>query len=239
MERRIRLFAKPLPFTCLALICVILTTYIFEEWISMNVISIDFANDASKVVFSGEIWRLYTSFFTHSSILSLLLSIYLLVMEGGAFENRIGSITYLILFTLKQFLVSTLFCVLQVLVEAIFGYSRGHIAGGAWMVILSDLVSRTFANPDETRICRTITNRWYSAILCVLGLILSDFGMQVVAIAGVAAIEFYAFNGLMVRPSRSWILWAENYTCACIAKKTLFFAFVSVEECNASFFKIE
>lgn len=161
-------------------------------------------------------------------------------MEGGAFENRIGSITYLILFTVKHFLVSTLFCVIQTLVEGIFGYARGHIAGGAWMVILSDLISRTLANPEETRICRTITNRMYSAILLVIAFALSDFGVQIFAVIGVAAIEFYLFNGLLVRPSRSRILWLENYTCcACITKKVLFFTFVSVEECNASFFRIE
>lgn len=107
------------------------------------------------------------------------------------------------------------------------------------MVILSDLVSRTFANPNELRIFKTITNKFYSLILLVVAFSVSYLGVHILAIITVAFIEHKCFNGLIIRPYKSHIKCLEKYTCLIIFKYGFKFCFVSVDEVNENFFRIE
>lgn len=107
------------------------------------------------------------------------------------------------------------------------------------MVILSDLVSRTLACPNEKRICKSISNKIYIIPLFMISLGVSYIGVHLLAVISLALIEHKLFNGMICRPKRSHILFLEDYTPIRLLKKCLQFSFVSVEECNISFFRIE
>lgn len=241
---RIRLFAKPIPFFCLFITSLTVAGLVHELALSSNgVISPYLWNDPLRFVRDVELWRVFTTCLTHINFSDVLLSSYLLLMEGAALENRIGTVAYGSLFLVKSVLVGTTYLVWYYVFYAIGTISESAIAAGAWMTVLSDLLSRSIVSPKELRIFRLMSNATYSLIVVFIAVCMSISRdnaspvIEILAVTSIAVLEAKGFNGLIVRLFMKDVQKFERLCVVRQLRRLCFFGFVSVDECNPAFFK--
>ncbi len=157
-------------------------------------------------IFYVQIWRLITTSFITTNILSIIFSLIFWFKDAVKVEKEIGTIKYMLIFFMNSFFIQVLYCLLMLLISLIIQNSillklkisqRGVRNEGLWPILLCDLTLLCLSNPEENMkiffFPCIIKAKYYPLLLFLVFTILSGFNIDFENLCGIGFGFLYHF----------------------------------------------
>ena len=175
-------------------------------------------------IFHFQIWRLFTTTFITTGLLSIILSLFFWYRNAVKQEQDIGTIKYLIIFFMKTFFIQTLYCLLTLFLSIIiqnplllklkitFGGIRNE---GLWPILMCDLTLICLNNPEENMrfffFPCIIKAKYYPLVLFCIFTLLSGFNIDFEILCGIGFGFFHHYYlQKKIEISNTFVLKLEN-----------------------------
>ena len=161
-------------------------------------ISLIFANIPYYTIFFVNIWRLITTSFITTNILSIIFSIYFWCQEAIKLEREIGTVKYMLIFFMNSFFIQLIYTILSLLFSIIMRSTTllkikmkksGVRNDGLWPILLCDLTLLCLSNPEEPQkfyfFSFTLKAKYYPLFLFAFFTIISGFRIDLEILCGI------------------------------------------------------
>ena len=179
-------------------------------------------------IYYFQLWRLFTTAFITTNIISLILSIFFWYKDAVKLENEKGTVKYMLNFFINCFCIQILHCLIIFIIYLIFRNENvlvykismdGVRNNGLWPILMCDLTIICMEHPEENlRVflfpC-VIKAKYYPLVLFLIITILSNFNIDFESLCGIAVgflRHFYLRNSFEI--SNFFALKVEN-NCLC------------------------
>lgn len=175
-------------------------------------------------VYYCQIWRLLTTPFMTTGILSIIFSLLFWYKDAVKLEQDIGTVKYILIFCMNSFFIQILYCLITLLISLIIQSNilmkmkvtpRGVVNTGLWPILLCDLTLLCLSNPNENMkffiFPCIIKARYYPVVLFLIFTILSGFNIDFENLCGIGFGYLYHYflkNKLSI--SNNFALKVEN-----------------------------
>ena len=175
-------------------------------------------------IFYIQIWRLITTSFMTTGILSIIFSFIFWFRDAVKLERKIGTIKYMLIFLINTIIIQILYCLLMFAISLIVQSSfalkmkitpNGIRNEGLWPILMCELTLLCLSNPDAPMkvflFPCIIRAKYYPLILFLVFTILSGFNIDFEVLCGIGygfLYHFYLRNKLSI--SDNFALKVEN-----------------------------
>lgn len=165
-------------------------------------------------VYYFQIWRLITTPFMTTGIISIIFSLLFWYKDAVKLEQDIGTVKYILIFFMNSFFIQTLYCLITLLISLIIQSNilmkmkvtpRGVVNTGLWPILLCDLTLLCLSNPNENMkffiFPCIIKARYYPLVLFLIFTILSGFNIDFENLCGIGfgyLYHYYLKNKLAI-----------------------------------------
>ena len=170
-------------------------------------ISLIFANIPYYTIIYVNIWRLFTSSFITTNLLSIIFSIYFWCQEAVKLERELGTVKYMLIFFMNAFFIQLIYTFLTLLFSLIMRSTTllklkmkksGVRNDGLWPILLCDLVLLCLSNPEEPQkfyfFSFTLKAKYYPLFLFAFFTILSGFRIDLEILCGIGFAFLFHFH---------------------------------------------
>lgn len=213
---------------------VILSNIIFYLLNLFLPISLVLSDIPYYTIYYCNLWRLITTSFMTTDIISILFSIFFWFRDAVKLEREIGTVKYMLIFLMNSFCIHIIYCLITFLVSLIIRnsyilkmkmYQKGVRNEGLWPILLCDLTLLCLSNPLEPQkfffIPCVIKAKYYPFFLFGLFTIVSGFRVDLEVICGIGfgfLYHYYLRNRLYI--SNKFSMKIENsFLCRWIKNK--------------------
>ena len=174
------------------------------------------SNVPSKIIYQSQIWRLITSGFMTTNLCKIILGFLSWTKFACSLENAMGTLKYMIIFTINSFFIQILYCILHYFSSFITFKKASNIIlnkdnnnidtenNGMWGIIICELTLLCLNNPQsQIKIlffpCK-IKIKYYPIIFCLLLSLFDSFKIDLQIISGViyGVIYFYFLKSKII-----------------------------------------
>ena len=186
-----------------------------------------------KTLQSFQIWRIFTAFLIHDSIMSILFCLLSLVFESRRLENVLGSTAFLVDVLVKNIEIQIIYLLIMFLLH--FASTEFILipSAGLWDLVMVYITIRSASNPEQPTqfLCLPIIikSKYYPFFIILLFSLISMMPFSLIAAMIVGYLETYFFNGIMIRLSRSKSVWIENKLLYCLKERTDFLSAINLD----------
>lgn len=197
-------------------------------------------------IFYFQIWRLFTTAFITTGLLSIIFSIFFWYRDAVKKEQDIGTVKYILQFFMMTFFIQILYCSIMSIISLIIQntavlrmkISMGQIRNeGLWPILMCDLTLLCLSNPNQDMkfFCFPciIKAKFYPIILFVVFTVLSGFQIDFEILCGIIfgfLYHYYLRNKLEI--SNTFALKVENsFLCRWMANKK---GFISISHSGST-----
>jgi membrane associated rhomboid family serine protease len=175
-------------------------------------------------VYYCQIWRLITTPFITTGILSIIFSLLFWYKDAVKLERDIGTVKYILIFFMNSLFIQILYCLVTFLISLIIQSNilmkmkitpLGVVNAGLWPILLCDLTLLCLSNPEENMkffiFPCIIKARYYPLVLFLIFTILSGFNIDFENLCGIGfgyLYHYYLKNKLAI--SNNFALKVEN-----------------------------
>lgn len=175
-------------------------------------------------IYYCQIWRLITTPFMTTNILSIVFSLYFWFSEAVKLEKEIGTIKYMLIFLINTICIQIIYCLILLLLSLIFRTqyflkmkitSNGIRNEGLWPILLCDLTLLCLSNPLEPMrfflFPCVVRAKYYPLVLFLIFTIISGFQIDFEILCGIGfgfLYHYYLKNKLKI--SNNFALKVEN-----------------------------
>ena len=175
-------------------------------------------------VYYCQIWRLITTPFITTGILSIIFSLLFWYKDAVKLERDIGTVKYILIFFMNSLFIQILYCLVTFLISLIIQSHilmkmkitpLGVVNAGLWPILLCDLTLLCLSNPEENMkffiFPCIIKARYYPLVLFLIFTILSGFNIDFENLCGIGfgyLYHYYLKNKLAI--SNNFALKVEN-----------------------------
>jgi len=156
------------------------------------------ANIPYYTIFGFQIWRLFTTAFITTGLLSIIFSILFWYKDAVQFERENGTIKYMLTFFMYNFFIQILYCSITLMVSTIIQNPillstkitpRGVRNEGLWPILMCDLTLLCLNNPEANMrfffFPCNIKAKYYPLVLFAIFTILSGFNIDFEILCGI------------------------------------------------------
>ena len=149
-------------------------------------------------IYYFQIWRIFTTPFMTTSLLSVIFSIFFWYDKASRLEKEIGTIKYMLIFFMNSFFIQIIFCIIMLLLSFILRSERplrmkitnvGIRNDGIWPILLCDITLLCLSNPNENIYFRflpcNIKAKYYPLILFLIYTFISQFHIDLENLCGI------------------------------------------------------
>ena len=220
------LFIKFVLFTTLIL-------YLLNSF--MPFISFIFANIPYYTIYYFNLYRLITTSFITTNILSIIFSIYFWYQEAVKLEREIGTVKYMLIFLMNSFCIQLIYTLIMFLFSLFTVQSQSLLKkkitnlglrnDGLWPILLCDLTLLCLSNPEEPQkfyfLPFSLKAKYYPIFLFIFFIIISGFTFNLEVLCGIGfgfLFHYYLKNKLLL--SNNFATKIENsFLCKWMKKK--------------------
>ena len=175
-------------------------------------------------IFYIQIWRLFTTAFMTTNILSIIFSLYFWFKDAVKLEKQIGTIKYMLIFLMNSICIQIIYCILMFLLSLIIQSSfvlkmkitpTGIRNEGLWPILMCDLTLLCLSNPEAPMrffiFPCVIKAKYYPLVLFLIFTIINGFNFDFEILCGIAygfLYHYYLKNKLNI--SNNFALKIEN-----------------------------
>ena len=165
-------------------------------------------------IYYFQIWRLITTSFMTTNILSIIFSLYFWLNEAVKLEKEIGTTKYMLIFLMNTFCIQVIYCFLMFLLSFISQSQyfvknkitpNGIRNEGLWPILLCDLTLLCLSNPLEPMrflfFPWVLKAKYYPFVLFLIFTILSGFHIDFEILVGIGfgfLYHYYLKNKLII-----------------------------------------
>ena len=185
-------------------------------------------------LFFFQIWRLFTTAFITTGLLSVIFSIFFWYRDAVKKEQDLGTVKYILHFFMMTFFIQILYCLMMSIVALIIQntitlkmkISMGGVNNeGLWPILMCDLTLLCLSHPEQDMrfffFPCNIKAKFYPIILFAFFVVLSGFQIDFEILCGIAfgfLYHYYLKNKLEI--SNTFALRVENsFLCRWMANK--------------------
>ena len=185
-------------------------------------------------IYYCNIWRLITTPFMTTNILSIIFSLFFWFKEAVKLEKEIGTTKYMLIFLMNTLCIQIMYCLIMFLLSLIIRNTfllkmkitqRGVVNEGLWPILLCDLTLLCLSNPEEPMkffiFPCVIKAKYYPLILFLIFTIISGFNIDFEVMCGIGfgfLYHYYLRRRLQI--SNNFATKIENsFLCRWIKKK--------------------
>jgi membrane associated rhomboid family serine protease len=185
-------------------------------------------------MFYFQIWRLFTTAFITTGLLSVIFSIFFWYRDAVKKEQDLGTVKYILHFFMMTFFIQILYCLMMSIVALIIQntitlkmkISMGGVNNeGLWPILMCDLTLLCLSHPEQDMrfffFPCNIKAKFYPIILFAFFVVLSGFQIDFEILCGIAfgfLYHYYLKNKLEI--SNTFALKVENsFLCRWMANK--------------------
>ena len=177
-------------------------------------ISLIFANIPYYTIYYFNLWRLITTSFITTNILSIIFSIYFWYQEAVKLEREIGTVKYMLIFLMNSFCIQLMYTLIMFLFSLIIRSqtilklkitNSGVRNEGLWPILLCDLTLLCLSNPEEPQkfyfFPFSLKAKYYPIFLFVFFTVLSGFRIDLEVLCGIGfgfLFHYYLKNKLLL-----------------------------------------
>ena len=177
-------------------------------------ISLIFANIPYYTIYYFNLWRLITTSFITTNILSIIFSIYFWYQEAVKLEREIGTVKYMLIFLMNTFCIQLMYTLIMFLFSLIIRSqtllqlkitNSGVRNEGLWPILLCDLTLLCLSNPEERQkfyfFPFSLKAKYYPIFLFVFFTILNGFRIDLEVLCGIGfgfLFHYYLKNKLLL-----------------------------------------
>ena len=149
-------------------------------------------------IYYFQIWRIFTTPFITTNLLSVIFSVYFWYEKASRLEKEIGTIKYMLIFFMNSFCIQIIYCTIMFLFSLIFQSDRplkmkvtysGIRNDGIWPILLCDITLLCLSNPNENIYSRflpcNLKAKYYPLILFLVYTIISQFHIDLENLCGI------------------------------------------------------
>ena len=211
-----------IPLFIRVVICSTIILYLLNLLIPF--ISLFLSDIPYYTIYYFQIWRLFTTSFITTNILSIIFSLYFWLNEAVKLEKEIGTTKYMLIFFMNTFCIQTIYCFLMFLLSFISRNQyfvkmkitpNGIRNEGLWPILLCDLTLLCLSNPLEPMrfffFPCVIKAKYYPFFLFLIFTILSGFHIEFEILVGIGfgfLYHYYFKNKLII--SNKFTIRIEN-----------------------------
>ena len=187
-------------------------------------VSLCLADIPYYTIYYCQLWRLLTTPFMTTNILSIIFSLFFWFSDAVKLEKQIGTVKYMLIFFMNTFFIQILYCLLMFLLSLIIQNKTllkmkitlgGVRSEGLWPILLCDLTLLCLSNPEENMkffiFPCVVKAKYYPFILFLIFIILSGFRFDFEILCGIGfgfLYHYYLKNKLSI--SNNFSLKIEN-----------------------------
>jgi len=203
------------------IICSTIILYIINILIPISFIISDIPY---YTIYYFQIWRLVTTSFMTTNILSIIFSLYFWLSEAVKLEKEIGTIKYMLIFLMNTICIQIIYCLIMFLLSLIIRNdyflkikitTSGIRNEGLWPILLCDLTLLCLSNPLEPMrfffFPCVIKAKYYPFVLFLIFTVLSGFHIDFEIFCGIGfgfLYHYYLKNKLNI--SNNFAMKIEN-----------------------------
>ena len=197
-------------------------------------------------IFYFQIWRLLTTAFITTGLLSIVFSLLFWYRDAVKQEQEKGTVKYMLNFFMMTFFIQVLYCLILLLISLIIQntimlkikITLGGVRNeGLWPILMCDLTLLCLSNPDANMkfffFPCIIKAKFYPIVLFCIFTILSGFNIDFEILCGIAfgfIYHYYLKNKIEI--SNNFALKVENsFLCQWMANKK---GFISIHNCGST-----
>jgi membrane associated rhomboid family serine protease len=175
-------------------------------------------------IFYVQIWRLITTSFITTNILSIIFSLFFWFREAVKVEKSTGTIKYMLIFLMNTFFINILYCVLMLLISLIIQNKsvlllkvtqRGVKNDGLWPIMLCELTLLCLSNPEANMklflFPCVIKAKYYPLLLFLVFTIISGFSIDFENICGIGfGFLYHYYLKSRIKITNNFVMKIEN-----------------------------
>ena len=205
-------------------IIVFLTLIFFLINLFIPYVAFFLANIPYFTIYGFQIWRLFTTAFITTGLLSIIFSLLFWYRDAVQLERENGTIKYMLTFFMQNFFIQILYCSITLIISIIIQNTillrtkitpRGVRNEGLWPILMCDLTLLCLNNPEaDMRFfffpCN-IKAKYYPLVLFAIFTVLSGFNIDFEILCGIGfgfLYHYYLRNKLEI--SDTFALRVEN-----------------------------
>jgi membrane associated rhomboid family serine protease len=204
---------------------IVFTTFIFFLInLFIPYVALFLANIPYFTIFGFQIWRLFTTAFITTGLLSIIFSLLFWYRDAVQLERENGTIKYMLTFFMFNFFIQILYCLITLIISTIIQNPillrtkitpRGVRNEGLWPILMCDLTLLCLNNPEANMrfffFPCNIKAKYYPLVLFAIFTILSGFIIDFEILCGIGfgfLYHYYLRNKLEI--SDTFALRVEN-----------------------------
>ena len=175
-------------------------------------------------IFYAQIWRLITTSFITTNILSIIFSLFFWFREAVKVEKSTGTIKYMLIFLMNTFFINILYCLLMLLISLIIQNKsvlllkvgeRGVKNDGLWPIMLCELTLLCLSNPEANMklfiFPCVIKAKYYPLLLFLVFTIISGFNIDFENICGIGfGFLYHYYLKSRIKITNNFVMKIEN-----------------------------
>lgn len=214
---------------------------LFTQYVAFYLVNIPY-----YTIFYFQIWRLFTTAFITTGILSILFSLIFWYRDAVKKEQDIGTVKYILHFFMMCFFIQVLYCLITIIIYFIIQNQMvlkmkitmsGIRNEGLWPILMCDLTLLCLSNPEQDMrfffFPCIIKAKYYPLVLFAIFTVLSGFNIDFEILCGIGfgfIYHYYLKNKLEI--SNSFALKVENsFLCRWMANKN---GFISINHTGST-----
>ena len=213
---------ESMPLFIKTVVCSTIVLYLINFFIPY--VALVLADIPYFTIYYFQIWRLITTSFMTTNILSIIFSLYFWFKEAVKLEKEIGTTKYMLIFLMNTICIQIMYCLIMFLLSLIIRSSflmkmkitqNGIRNEGLWPILLCDLTLLCLSNPEEPMrffiFPCVIKAKYYPLILFLIFTIISGFYIDFEVMCGIGfgfLYHYYLKNRLQI--SNNFAMKMEN-----------------------------
>jgi len=194
-----------IPLFIKIILCITIILYLLNPFIPF--ISWIFANIPYYTIIYLNIWRLITTPFITTNILSIIFSIFFWYKEAVKIEKEIGTVKYMLVFLINSFFIQIIYTAVSFLLWLIMRSTSilklkitdsGIRNDGLWPILLCDLTLLCLSNPEKLQkfyfFRFSLKAKYYPLVLLAIFTIISGFRIDLEILCGIGYGFLYHYH---------------------------------------------
>ena len=175
-------------------------------------------------IFHFQLWRLFTTAFITTGLLSIVFSLLFWYRDAAKKEQEMGTIKYMLYFFMMTFFIQTIYCLLMMVLSIIIQNTfmlklkitiNGIRNEGLWPILMCDLTLLCLNNPEENMrfflFPCIIKAKYYPLVLFGIFTVLSGFNIDFEIFCGIGfGFLYHYFLQYKIQISNTFVLKVEN-----------------------------
>ena len=184
-----------MPFFIKILICSTIILYLINLLLPISFI---LSNIPYYTIYYFNIWRIFTTPFMTTNILSILFSLFFWFQDAVKLEKEVGTVKYMLIFLMNDICIQIIYCLITFLITLIIRNpyvlkmkitKKGIRSQGLLPLLLCDLTLLCLSNPENRMkfyfFPCTIKAKYYPTFLFVVFTIINEFTFDFEALSGI------------------------------------------------------